>query len=191
MSGEFPMTGRLTFLVGGARSGKSTLALRLAEAADSAGQPVTFIVTAVPFDDDMLERVRRHREERPSHWTTVESPVDVATALAEVPLDHFVVVDCLTVFLANLLVGGDLATSPDEQTEALVAALQRRRFEGGSTVVVSNEVGLGIHPDTELGRVYRDDLGRLNQAVAAISDRALLMVAGRAISLSDPMEYLQ
>jgi adenosyl cobinamide kinase/adenosyl cobinamide phosphate guanylyltransferase len=73
----------------------------------------------------------------------------------------------------------------------LLDALRRRRSRGGDTVVVSNEVGLGIHPDTELGRVYRDDLGRLNQAVAAISDRALLMVAGRAIPLSDPMEFLQ
>jgi adenosyl cobinamide kinase/adenosyl cobinamide phosphate guanylyltransferase len=155
MSGEFPITGRLTFLVGGARSGKST------------------------------------QEERPAHWHTIECPVEVGTAIDAVPADHLVVVDCLTVFLANVLVSPDAPESPVAATTSLLDALRRRRSRGGDTVVVSNEVGLGIHPDTELGRVYRDDLGRLNQAVAAISDRALLMVAGRALPLRDPMEFLQ
>ena len=185
------MSGTLTFLVGGARSGKSTLALRLAEAADSSGTPVTFVVTAVPFDDDLRERVRRHRDERPPHWNTLECPVELANGINAVPADHFLVIDCLTLFLANLMAVPDAAPqNSSEHTAALLEALQRRRSHGGSTVVVSNEVGMGIHPDTELGRVYRDDLGRLNQAVAAIADHALLMVAGRALPLRDPMELL-
>ena len=185
------MSGTLTFLVGGARSGKSTLALRLAEAADSSGTPVTFVVTAVPFDDDLRERVRRHRDERPPHWFTVECPVELANGVDAVPADHFLVIDCLTLFLANLLAAPDAAPErAGNHIDTLLAALLRRRERGANTVVVSNEVGMGIHPDTELGRVYRDDLGRLNQAVAAIADHSLLMVAGRALPLRDPMELL-
>ena len=115
----------------------------------------------------------------------------MAEALDAVPANHLVVIDCLTLFLANLLAAPD--ASPERaghHIDTLLVALLRRRERGASTVVVSNEVGMGIPPDTELGRVYRDDLGRLNQAVAAIADHSLLMVAGRALPLRDPMELL-
>jgi adenosyl cobinamide kinase/adenosyl cobinamide phosphate guanylyltransferase len=171
----------LTLLLGGARSGKSTLAVQMAERQQL---PVVFVATAEAFDDDMAERIRRHREERPAHWTTVEAPVSLAEAVDGVPADTFVVIDCLTVWMANLMVhDADRAAA----TERLLAALIRR---AGPTVVVSNEVGMGIVPEHPMGREYRDDLGRLNQQVAALAHTALLLVAGRATRLDDPWTLL-
>lgn len=169
----------LTLLVGGVRSGKSSLAVRTGERQHA---PVTFIATAEPFDDDLVQRVERHRAERPAHWTTVECPVHLADAVAAVPDDHFLVVDCLTVWLGNLF-----AHEVAPFFDAFIAAVAGR---GGDTVVVTNEVGMGVHPESALGREYRDELGRLNQAVAAIADTTLLMVAGRAVRLTDPWELL-
>ncbi len=169
----------LTLLVGGVRSGKSSLAVRMGERQHAA---VTFIATAEPFDDDLAVRVQRHRDERPAHWSTVECPVHLADAIAAVPADQFLIVDCLTVWLGNLY-AHELAPSFD----TIVAALANRP---GHTVVVTNEVGMGVHPDTALGRDYRDELGRLNQLVASVADTTLLMVAGRAVRLTDPWELL-
>jgi adenosylcobinamide kinase/adenosylcobinamide-phosphate guanylyltransferase len=171
----------LTVLLGGARSGKSTLAVQMAERQPL---PVSFVATAEPFDDDLRERVERHRAERPPHWNTVECAVELADAVRAVPADHFLVVDCLTVWMGNLF-----AHQVERPTAvaALVDALAQR---AGDTVVVTNEVGMGIHPETPLGREYRDELGRLNQAVAAIADTTMLLVAGRAVRLHDPWELL-
>ena len=176
----------LTFLLGGARSGKSTLAVQMA---DRQELPVTYIATAEPFDDDLRARVERHRAERPPHWTTVECPVELPAAVNAAPHDEFLIIDCLTVWLANLFVhlgDADIAAIADRE-RALVAALQARR---GPTVVVSNEVGMGVHPDSPLGRVYRDELGRLNQLVADGAHTTLLLVAGKALRLDDPWEFL-
>jgi adenosylcobinamide kinase/adenosylcobinamide-phosphate guanylyltransferase len=174
----------LTLLVGGVRSGKSSLAVRMGEHQHA---PVTFIATAEPFDDDLAQRVQRHRDERPAHWTTVECAVPLADAIAEVPDDHFLIVDCLTVWLANLFVHVIDPPKIRRSTDDMNAALRART---GDTVVVTNEVGMGVHPESELGREYRDELGRLNQTVASIADTALLMVAGRAVRLTDPWELL-
>lgn len=171
----------LTLLTGGARSGKSTVAVQMAERQAAA---VTFIATAEPFDDDLRDRIERHRAERPPHWTTVECPVELAEAVRSAPAASFLVVDCLTVWLGNLFAHD---APRDAACDALVDALQHRH---GHTVVVTNEVGMGIHPDTDLGRVYRDELGRLNQLVARIADTTLLLVAGRAVRLQDPWELL-
>ncbi len=171
----------LTLLIGGARSGKSTLAVQMAE---RQAAPVTFIATAEPFDDDLRDRIDRHRAERPPHWTTIECPVQLADAVRTAPAEHFVVVDCLTVWLGNLF-----AHDVDRGScgDALVAALRDRQ---GPTVAVSNEVGMGVHPETDMGRVYRDELGRLNQMVAAVADTTMLLVAGRAVRLQNPWELL-
>lgn len=169
----------LTLLVGGARSGKSTLAVQMGERQPKA---VTLVATAEPIDDDLAARIERHRAERPPHWSTVECPVELAAAIAAVPGDHFLVVDCLTVWLGNLFARG--VPAPAEQ---LVDALRNRTAD---TVVVSNEVGMGVHPETALGREYRDELGRINRLVAAAADTTLLMVAGRALPLIDPWELL-
>jgi adenosyl cobinamide kinase/adenosyl cobinamide phosphate guanylyltransferase len=179
----------LTFLVGGARSGKSTLAVQMAE---HHGGPVHFIATAEAFDDDLRARIARHRAERPASWTTVEVPVDVAAAVASAPADACVIVDCLTVWLGNLYVHTDGPAARLAAIDALTAALRDRCSQTDApTVVVSNEVGMGVHPETPMGREYRDELGRLNQAVAAVADRSLLLVAGRALRLDNPWELMR
>ena len=179
--------GVLTFLLGGARSGKSTLAVRLGE---HHGGAVHFIATAEPFDDDLRERIERHRAERPPTWSTAEVPVELPAAIADAPADALVIVDCLTVWLANLL-----AHVIDPQRRAqyghdTVAALRERAAHTSPVVVVSNEVGMGIHPDTPMGREYRDELGRVNQLVAAAADTSLLVVAGRALRLENAWDLL-
>ncbi|MFL5945495.1 MAG: bifunctional adenosylcobinamide kinase/adenosylcobinamide-phosphate guanylyltransferase [Gaiellaceae bacterium] len=161
----------LTFLVGGARSGKSTLAVELAT---RAGGAVTFIATGEARDDEMAERIELHRAERPVEWQTVEEPVDLAAALAAA--GDVAVVDCLSLWVANLLERDDDVTAAN--AAALHSAHGRRR-----TIVVSNEVGLGVVPATELGRRYRDTLGRVNADWAAAADEALLVVAGRTLEL--------
>lgn len=173
-----------TLLVGGARSGKSTLAVQMGE---RHGAPVTFVATAEPFDDDLRDRVARHRLERPTHWITVECPVALHDAVHDAPAEHFLIVDCLTVWLGNLF-----AHLPDEaaRNDAVARFCDALRAREGDTVVVSNEVGMGVHPETTMGREYRDELGRLNQSVAALADTTLLLVAGRAVRLHDPWELL-
>ena len=178
----------LTFLVGGARSGKSTLAVQLGER--FAG-PVTFVATAEAFDDDLAARITRHRDERPSAWTTIEEPVDLAAAVRSVADDSMVIVDCLTVWLANLAVRVTPSERILQSAHDMVDELCARRARGaGPTVVVSNEVGMGIVPDNEPSRSFRDELGRVNQLVAAAADTTLLLVAGRAVKLDSPWDLL-
>jgi adenosylcobinamide kinase/adenosylcobinamide-phosphate guanylyltransferase len=162
----------LTLLLGGARSGKSALAVELAS---HAGGAVTFIATGEARDDEMSERIALHRAERPAHWLTVEEPVALDTAL--VNADGVAIVDCLSLWVANLL-ERDL-----DVERANAAARERAEQRTGPTIVVSNEVGLGVVPATELGRRYRDSLGRVNAEWAATADEAFLVVAGRKLSL--------
>ncbi|MCU1366289.1 MAG: cobP [Ilumatobacteraceae bacterium] len=175
--------GRLTLLVGGARSGKSDLAVQIGERHTGG---VTFVATAQRFDDDMSARISRHQAERPA-WPTVEAPVELRRALADVADDDLVIIDCLTLWVSNMMLEewSDLAVA-DYSAATADAAAQRT----GPTVVVSNEVGLGIHPANELGRQYRDLLGRVNRQWAAAADRSLFLVAGRALPLHDPWELL-
>lgn len=176
----------LTFLVGGARSGKSTLAMQIAMRHEAAGGEVIFVATAEPFDDDLRARIATHRDERPD-WLTIEAPVALASAIDEAPADALVVVDCLTVWMGNLFHHLPDASDRTTAVENLLAALTHR---AAPTVVVSNEIGLGLVPETSLGREYRDALGRLNQRVATAATRSLFLVAGRALPLSDPWEVL-
>ena len=167
----------LTFLLGGARSGKSTLATELAS---GSGAPVTVIATGEARDDEMAARIAAHRAERPAEWGTVEEPLELAAALAAVPAESAVIVDCLSLWVANLIERGD----DDGDVEALsarVADVARKRTP--PTIVVSNEVGLGIVPASPLGRRYRDVLGRVNAQWAAVADEAALVVAGRKLRL--------
>ena len=166
----------LVVLLGGARSGKSALAQRLA------GEEATLIATAAALDSEMEERIRRHRAERPSGWTTVEETIELGAALADVGPQSSVVVDCLSLWVANLLEAG-WADGEVEATAGSVAGAAAGR--AGLTVAVSNEVGMGIVPVTPLGRRYRDVLGRVNASWVEAADRALLVVAGKAIPLVD------
>jgi len=159
----------LTLLLGGARSGKSSLAVRRAAAT---GAPVVFVATGEARDGEMAERIRRHRAERPRAWTTVEEPLELHAAVEAAPAEACVVVDCLSLWVANLLEAG---REPDPRVPA----------RSGPTIAVSNEVGLGVVPATPLGRRYRDVLGRVNAAWAAAADEAWLVVAGKALPLHD------
>jgi adenosyl cobinamide kinase/adenosyl cobinamide phosphate guanylyltransferase len=168
----------LTLLLGGARSGKSALAVEIGRRHDGG---VTFIATSPPLDGDLAERIARHRATRP-RWPTIEEPLDLAGVLERAG-DDLAIVDCLTLWVNNLVHRGD-SDSDVEVLSAATAGVAAGR--AAPTVVISNEVGLGVHPATELGRRYRDLLGRVNQQWAAAAERAVLLVAGRAVALTDP-----
>jgi len=178
----------LTLLIGGARSGKSDLAVSVGQRHERS-QPmarVTFIATARAIDEDMAQRIERHRADRP-HWPTIEEALDLDAAIAAVADDDLVIIDCLTLWVANAML--------DEWSDELVDLHARQASwsaakRTGPTIVVTNEVGLGIHPETELGRRYRDLLGRVNRIWAQAAERSLLIVAGRALPLHDPWELL-
>ncbi len=167
----------LTFLLGGARSGKSARAIELAQ--EWAG-PVTVIATGEPGDDEMAERILLHRAARPADWTTVEEPLDLAAAIRAVPAESALIVDCLSLWVANRLERGDPDRTIEEDGESTAALAAAR---DALTIAVSNEVGLGVVPPTPLGRRYRDVLGRVNAAWAGAADQAALVVAGRMLSL--------
>ncbi len=164
---------QVTLVLGGARSGKS----RHAEALMAEFQPPwTYIATAQAFDDEMRARIAEHRARRGAEWETVEAPVDLAAALLAHP-KHPVLIDCLTLWLTNVILADHVLA---DAIAALENALAQRL---APTILVSNEVGLGIVPDTPLGRSFRDEAGRLNQRIAASADRVLLMVAGLPLAL--------
>ena len=167
----------LTVLLGGARSGKSALAIRIANASK---RPVAFVATAEARDAEMGERIARHREARSAGWLTVEEPIDLRGAVGAAPDDAFVVIDCLTLWVANLLDRDWNAAAVEDEAETVARLAAERE---GPVVAVSNEVGMGIVPVSELGRAYRDLLGRVNQIWVDAADEAALVVAGRRLRL--------
>ena len=164
----------IVLVLGGARSGKSGVAERRVAALAGAGS-VTVLATAVVGDADMAARVAAHRARRPAHWSTVETGPDLVGALVAVPPAGPVLVDAL---------GTWVAAAPQLTVDglALCSALTAR---AGPTVVVSDEVGLGVHPTTDAGRRFRDALGELNTSVAEVADEVLLVVAGRTLRLEE------
>ena len=176
----------LTLLIGGARSGKSSLAVDIGHRHDAAGIAVTYIATAPTVDDDMAARIERHRAERPPTWATIEEEVDLISALDRAG-PGLAIIDCLTLWTSNLM---ELGTTDDEITERSVAAAAAAAHRDDPTVAITNEVGQGVHPETALGRRYRDVLGRVNQAWADVAPHSMLLVAGRAVALDDPWDHL-
>ena len=176
------MTKQLTFILGGARSGKSTYAETLAA---ERGQQILYVATAQAWDEEMALRIANHRTQRPAAWQTLEAPHRVGTAIAATLQTYnpdLILLDCLTLLASNIIV--DLPESATEveasaalqvEVDALLAAYAQ---SDASWILVSNEVGLGIVPAYRLGRVYRDALGRANQQVAAAADEVFFMVAG-------------
>lgn len=161
-------------ILGGARSGKSALAERRAQAS---GLDVVYVATGSAGDSEMQQRIAHHRARRPPHWRTVEEPLRLAAVLqAEAAAERCLIVDCLTLWLTNLLLGPGL----EPEREALLTTLPALP---GSVILVSNEVGCGIVPLNELARRFADEQGRLNQAAAAACQRVTLVAAGLPLEL--------
>lgn len=171
---------KITLILGGARSGKSSHALKLAE---ESKKPVTFIATAQAYDDEMTTRIQKHKTERPAYWETLELPLNITPSVSQIKSD-VVILDCVTLWVTNLLmqfVKDDFADealfmkTTQTETEALLTAIQTSKQEW---LIISNEVGLGLVPPYQMGRVYRDGLGWANQRLAQAADKVILMVAG-------------
>ena len=197
------MSRRLTLVLGGARSGKSSYAEALAAqaAGEGAGDlpgAVLYVATAQAWDDEMRARIAAHRAQRPPHWRTLEAPRHPGAAIAELlgaqaaagavagaGAPAAVLLDCLTLLASNVLITLPEGASEAEATAALGAEvdelLAAYTMSDAHWIIVSNEVGLGIVPAYPLGRLYRDALGRANQHIAAVADTVVLMVAGIAM----------
>jgi adenosylcobinamide kinase / adenosylcobinamide-phosphate guanylyltransferase len=173
----------LVLLIGGARSGKSGLAVDIG--ASHAG-PVVFLATATAGDDEMAARIARHRAERPHDWTTVEEPLALEQAICAVDPSACLLVDCLSLWAANLLA----VTDAEAVASAGITAASVAAARPGPTVAVTNEVGLGIVPVSELGRLYRDVLGRINSKWAEAASESYFVVAGRVLPLQPPANLL-
>jgi adenosylcobinamide kinase / adenosylcobinamide-phosphate guanylyltransferase len=165
----------ITLIVGGARSGKSRYAEALVMAAANAG---TYLATAEAGDAEMAARIAHHRARRGPFWQTIEEPLDLAGAIGEhADPARPILVDCLTLWLSNLLGAGRIV---EHDAETLCGALRDAR---GPVVLVANEVGMGLVPETALGREFRDAAGRLNQQIAALADRVVFVAAGLPLVL--------
>jgi adenosylcobinamide kinase/adenosylcobinamide-phosphate guanylyltransferase len=170
----------LTLLLGGARSGKSSYAQSLAEAT---GKAVTFIATAQALDEEMSLRIQKHRAERPANWETLEIPLGITSHAQQIKSD-VVILDCITLLASNLLmqfVKDDLVDETgfvpalQEEVSGLITMIRKQEQEW---IIISNEIGLGLVPAYQMGRVYRDGLGWANQRLAREADKVIFMVAG-------------
>lgn len=175
------MGNRLTLVLGGVRAGKSRYAQRLAEK----GKRVLFVATAEAGDAEMKARIDAHRQERPAAWDTLEEPVDLAGGLEPALYSYdTVLLDCLTLWVSNLLLRNpDLDSTRSDILSEVEKLLELYRNSNASWIVVSNEVGLGVIPPTELGRSFAEELGRVNQLVAAEADEVYFMAAGLPLTL--------
>ncbi len=168
----------VTLVLGGVRSGKSRWAQELAEKSER----VAYVATAQARDAEMCAKIRRHQEDRPAHWQTLEEPLELARVLIDNGEKFdLLLVDCLTVFVSNLMEA--VQTDAASMERRLDAFLEALRLVPAAVVLVSNEVGSGVVPPYPAGRVYRDALGELNQRMAAIADNVVLMVAGLPLTL--------
>lgn len=175
MPADTDINGQITLILGGTRSGKSSFAQKLAE---ESRKNLLYIATAEAFDQEMTDRIERHQHDRGPDWQTIEESRDIAATIATRSSPQVtILVDCLTIWLSNLmLTDTDIEAASEKLIDALKAA-------PGPVILVSNEVGSGIVPENPLGRKFRDESGRMNQRVAAISDNVALIVAGLPLCL--------
>ena len=179
------MNPSLTLITGGVRSGKSRHALELAQKIPSSGERI-FIATAEALDEEMKRRIERHKAERAGTFRTVEEPVFLSRTLENIPLDvGVVVIDCMTLWISNLLCR-EGTYRHDDEVRNFLTQLRERRFP---LILVTNEVGLGIMPENSLARRFMDELGSLNQRLAALADEVVFMVSGLPMLLSKEVSH--
>ncbi|MBD3182803.1 bifunctional adenosylcobinamide kinase/adenosylcobinamide-phosphate guanylyltransferase [Candidatus Poribacteria bacterium] len=169
----------ITFITGGARSGKSNLALKLA---GERGNKIAFIATATAKDEEMKKRIEIHKDNRPLDWSTIEEPLDIASAIRSV-LDHdLIIIDCITLLVTNLMFSDE---SADENTvvKGIKEMISAIREFNGAVIIVSNEVGMGIVPDNKLSRDFRDYAGRANQMIVEAADEFYVCFSGMPLRL--------
>ena len=170
--------GKIIFILGGARSGKSAYALQLAK---QRGKNVAFIATCQPLDKEMERRIRAHRKRRPSQWHTFEEALDLHTAVSKINCRFdCVIIDCLTLWISNLLLKKTNAPQIERKTRALLSAARKVKC---TSIVIANEVGGGIVPANALARDFRDIAGRVNQICAKDSDEVYILTAGIPIKI--------
>lgn len=181
--------GELILILGGARSGKSAEAVRMAR--ERRNGQVLYVATAEPGDDEMRLRIDKHRAERPPHWHTLEAPRNIGQAIGRQSHAYTtIIVDCLTLLVSNLLIDEPdpyaeaVQDSVIQEVEAIVQATEEMP-SASQLIIVSNEVGTGLAPLTPIGRAFRDLVGQANQALGAAADRAVLMVAGLPLTLKE------
>ena len=171
---------KITLILGGARSGKSSHAQRLAE---ETGKSVTFLATAQALDGEMSARIQKHRAERSAGWETLEIPCDIAPRISQIE-SEVVILDCITLLISNLLMQfvkddlvdeGPFLSRVQKEVDELIVKM---REQNQDWIIVSNEVGLGLVPAYQMGRVYRDAIGGANQRLAREADQVIFMVAG-------------
>jgi adenosylcobinamide kinase/adenosylcobinamide-phosphate guanylyltransferase len=169
-------------ITGGARAGKSSYAQKLAS--DINGK-VLFVATAEAKDEDMRLRIEKHKKSRPSNWQTLESPFELAGAISEKDGEYqVIVIDCITMLVSNVMLGAvDERSAESAVINEIDALIKVMKSKSSAYILVSNEVGLGIVPDNELARNYRDLLGRANQLLARYADEVYLMVAGIPVKI--------
>lgn len=174
--------GGIIFITGGARSGKSTFALKLASSNEG---KKAYIATAEPLDPEMEERIDKHREQRGNDWSVFEESIKIGDSIKEIMGEYsLIVLDCLTLWVSNLLTRQNDEKTIETELERFIAALKLFQNTAGSQlIIVSNEVGLGIVPDNALSRRFRDIAGMLNQKVAEIADEAYLVVSGLPLKI--------
>jgi adenosylcobinamide kinase/adenosylcobinamide-phosphate guanylyltransferase len=169
--------GKITLILGGARSGKSTYAVSLAEKYSK----VAFVATCEALDKEMAERILRHRRSRPENWVTFEEPRDTAALITRLG-NKFdcVIIDCLTLLVSNLILAGDKEEEVVKKIAALLAGFKKKKSR---IIIVSNEVGLGIVPANGLGRAFRDIAGKVNQRAAQAADEVFFIVSGMPLKI--------
>jgi len=170
--------GKITFILGGARSGKSHYALEIAQ---KRHKKVAFIATCEPLDKEMQRRIRAHQKNRPSYFRTFEEPRDIYGLLKKINSEFgLIVIDCLTLWVSNLLLNGMKEREIVEEMKKIVDALKKAKAK---SIIVSNEVGLGIVPRDKLSRDFRDIAGRINQLVAREAKEVIFMISGLPLKI--------